>query len=216
MRPITRRRFLDLTAKATLGLGAARLLGLLALAAEETAPGIREIDAFVERHPRAGRSRSDAGHRGPQRSRSPSAPTAIPDVKTGAAVAPEDLFEIGSITKSVRRPLPLQLREEGKLDLEQPVREYLPWLRIESALRADHDPSPADPHVGAAQPARASSPSGCPLWTAHPPGEHFHYCNAGLRRSWVCCSTSLDGRPLCASSCAPASSSRWDGRQRSR
>ena len=54
------------------------------------------------------------------------------DMKAGIKVAPETLFEIGSISKSFVAMAVLQLAEEGKLDLQKPVINYLPWLKIES------------------------------------------------------------------------------------
>ena len=54
------------------------------------------------------------------------------DVKAGLKVAPQTLFEIGSISKSFVAIAILQLAEEGKLDLNKPVTNYLPWLKIES------------------------------------------------------------------------------------
>jgi CubicO group peptidase (beta-lactamase class C family) len=111
MHPITRRRFFDLTAKATLGLGAARVLGPFAVLADELAPGIREIDAFVERHIREmgapGLTLGLADRNGPIAVRT----YGHTDVKTGRPVSPDDLFEIGSITKSFVALCLLQLRE---------------------------------------------------------------------------------------------------------
>ena len=54
------------------------------------------------------------------------------DVKAGVKVAPETMFEIGSISKSFVAIAVLQLAEEGKLDLQKPVTNYLPWLKLES------------------------------------------------------------------------------------
>lgn len=54
------------------------------------------------------------------------------DVKAGIKVSPQTLFEIGSISKSFVAIAVLQLAEEGKLDLNKPVTDYLPWLKIES------------------------------------------------------------------------------------
>lgn len=54
------------------------------------------------------------------------------DLERGLNVKPEQLFHIGSISKSFTAIALLQLREEGKLDLHQPVVEYLPWLKIET------------------------------------------------------------------------------------
>lgn len=47
-------------------------------------------------------------------------------------LTPDLLFQIGSISKSFLAIVLLQLREEGKLDLQRPVLEYLPWLPVET------------------------------------------------------------------------------------
>src|SRR5215207_10316872 len=54
------------------------------------------------------------------------------DTKAGLKVAPETMFEIGSISKSFVGLVLLQLRDEGKLDLNRPIGGYLPWLKINS------------------------------------------------------------------------------------
>jgi CubicO group peptidase (beta-lactamase class C family) len=54
------------------------------------------------------------------------------DLKAGIKVQPETLFEIGSISKSFVAIAILQLADEGKLDLNKPVKEYLPWLKVDS------------------------------------------------------------------------------------
>ncbi|HEX5717125.1 MAG TPA: serine hydrolase domain-containing protein [Thermoanaerobaculia bacterium] len=192
MQPITRRRFFSLTARTAAGLGAARVLGPFGALADDPAPGIREIDAFVQRHIREmgapGLTLGLADRNGVIAVRT----YGHTDVKTGRPVAPEDLFEIGSITKSFTALALLQLREQGKLDLNRPIREYLPWLRIESA----HAPITAH-HLlthTSGLPNPLSLPS-MPLWTAHAPGEHFHYCNLGYEILGLLL-TSLDGRPL--------------------
>ena len=56
----------------------------------------------------------------------------LADLKTGAKVTPQTLFEIGSISKSFTAIAVLQVAEEGKLDLHKAVVDYLPWLKIES------------------------------------------------------------------------------------
>jgi D-alanyl-D-alanine carboxypeptidase len=195
MQPITRRRFFSLTARTAAGLGAARLLGPFGATpaiADETTPGVREIDAFVQRHIREmgapGLTLGLADRNGVIAVRT----YGHTDVKTGRPVAPDDLFEIGSITKSFTALSLLRLREEGKLDLNRPIREYLPWLRIESAY------APITAHHllthTSGLPNPLSLPS-MPLWTAHAPGEHFHYCNLGYEILGLLL-TSLDGRPL--------------------
>lgn len=191
MREISRRSFLGTAAV----LGAGRLLGAPGLAAAE-AGALASIDAFVNRHIRergapglvlglADRNGVVAartyGHR---------------DVKTGQPIGPDDLFEIGSITKSFIAISLLQLREEGKLDLDRPVREYLPWLKIESAyapIRVHHLLSHTSglPNALGLPP----DPENTRLWTGHAPGEHFRYCNLGYDLLGRLLET-LDGRKL--------------------
>jgi D-alanyl-D-alanine carboxypeptidase len=192
MQSITRRRFFSLTARTAAGLGAVRVLGPLSILADELAPGIREIDAFVERHIREmgapGLTLGLADRNGVIAVRT----HGYTDVKTGRPVAPDDLFEIGSITKSFVALCLLQLREQGKLDLDRPIREYLPWLRIESAY------APITVHHLLTHTSGLPNPlslPATPLWTAHAPGEHFHYCNAGYEILGYLLRT-LDGRPL--------------------
>src|ERR1700733_4514698 len=52
------------------------------------------------------------------------------DVDKRIAVNERHLFQIGSITKSFVALVLLQMRKEGKLDLQKPVLEYLPWLPV--------------------------------------------------------------------------------------
>jgi CubicO group peptidase (beta-lactamase class C family) len=114
-------------------------------------------------------------------------------------VTPDLLFEIGSITKSFVAIVLLQMREEGKLDLDRPVLEYLPWLPIETAygpITTHHLLShtsglpnalnlfPSDPHARLIQSSK--------------PGEHFHYCNAGFQALGYLIEK-LDGQPWQAS-----------------
>lgn len=193
MRTLSRRRFFSVTARTAAGLGAARLLGPFGLqAAEPAAPGIQEIDAFVQNHLRwwgaPGLTLGLADREGVIAVRT----YGHSDVKTGRPVEPAQLFEIGSITKSFVALCLLQLREEGKLDVDRPVREYLPWLQIESAY------APITAHHllthTSGLPNPLSLPS-IPLWTGHAPGERFHYCNLGYQILGMLLTT-LDQRPF--------------------
>lgn len=47
-----------------------------------------------------------------------------------AAMHPDTPMPIGSITKTVTAVAVLQLVEDGKIDLDAPVRTYLPWFRV--------------------------------------------------------------------------------------
>ena len=56
------------------------------------------------------------------------------DTKAHLRVVPETLFEIGSISKSFVALALLQLRDEGKIDFNRPILNYLPWLKIKSSF----------------------------------------------------------------------------------
>ncbi|MBO7936735.1 MULTISPECIES: serine hydrolase domain-containing protein [Streptomyces] len=55
---------------------------------------------------------------------------------TGMRATVDSLFQIGSITKVVTATLLMQLADEGKLDLDAPVRDVLPEYRIADAEAA--------------------------------------------------------------------------------
>ena len=90
----------------------------------------------------------------------------------------DELFQIGSITKSFLALVLLQLREEGKLDLHKPIVEYLPWFRIQSSfapitthhLLTHTSGLPGAPEVFPSDPAQRHL-------AAYAPGERFHYNN---------------------------------------
>lgn len=197
MEGVTRRGFLGWTAWTALGLGAGRVLGAPGLLAQEGAAGdasaaLRALDAFIERHRREmgipGLTLGLADRNGLIAAKT----YGHADIKTGLALTPQHLFEIGSITKSFVGLTLLQLKDEGKLDLNRPIREYLPWLRIESAY------APITTHHLLTHTSGLPNPlslPAIPLWTAHAPGEHFHYCNAGYNILGLLIET-LDKRPL--------------------
>ena len=117
------------------------------------------------------------------------------NVDLKAPVAPEHLFQIGSITKSFVAIIMMQLRDEGKVDLHRPVLEYLPWLPVVMSygpITAHHllTHSSGLPDAGS---LFQSGPA-----TQHvqgfAPGAHFHYCNLGFEILGQIIEK-LDGRP---------------------
>lgn len=52
------------------------------------------------------------------------------DVAGRVPVGPDDLFEVGSIGKTFTAVVILQLADEGRLALDDPVVRYLPWFRV--------------------------------------------------------------------------------------
>ena len=101
------------------------------------------------------------------------------DTKAKARVVPETMFEIGSVSKSFVGLVCLQLHDEGKLDFNKPVVEYLPWLKISSKFE------PITTHHLLSHTAGLP---GAPLLldalleelpAAYAPGKRFLYCNTG-------------------------------------
>ncbi len=61
----------------------------------------------------------------------------VASVETGLPVTPDTLFRIGSITKPLTATAVMRLVEAGKLDLDRPVRKYLPWLAFSDESAAE-------------------------------------------------------------------------------
>lgn len=118
------------------------------------------------------------------------------DLARSRQLKADELFQIGSITKSFLAIVLLQLREEGKLDLNKPVVEYLPWFRIQSSfapitthhLLTHTSGLPGAPEVFPSDPAQRHL-------AAYAPGEQFHYNNMAYSLLGYLAWT-LDGREL--------------------
>ena len=76
------------------------------------------------------------------------AASGILNLDTGVEATTDSLFQIGSITKVWTATLVMQLVEEGRVDLDAPVRRYLPGLprRRRGRVGGGDDPPPADAH----------------------------------------------------------------------
>jgi D-alanyl-D-alanine carboxypeptidase len=103
------------------------------------------------------------------------------DVDKRIAVNESHLFQIGSITKSFVALVLLQMRDEGKLDLQTPVLDYLPELPIDARF------GPITIHHLLTH--TSGLPDNLGVFLGDPdarlvqgfkPGEHFHYCNTGF------------------------------------
>ena len=200
MTPSTsRRQFLAAGTQAA-AIAAASRFFVAEVRAEGAEEGYREtfapLDAFVEQYLRAmnapGMTLVLADRDGVQRT----ATYGFSDREGRVAVGPEELFHIGSISKSFVAIALLQLWQEGRLDLHRPVAEYLPWFRVDSAfapitthhLLTHTSGLPSTPPVFLSDPAEKHR-------AAHAPGEHFHYCNMGYAALGHLLWT-LDGRPI--------------------
>lgn len=109
------------------------------------------------------------------------------DLSAGRAMDPSLMFEIGSIGKSFTNVALMQLHDEGRLDLHQPVSRYLPWFEVQS------DFGPITTHHLMTH--TAGLPSGTDIgthglyeaWalrhsrTGSAPGEVFRYSNVGYK-----------------------------------
>jgi D-alanyl-D-alanine carboxypeptidase len=109
------------------------------------------------------------------------------NLDAGMPVTRETYFQHGSIGKTFTAVLLLQLREEGLVDLDEPVTRYLPWFEV----RSEHGPITIH-HLlthtsGLIMGADMTSDSRYDVWAlretevAVPPGERYLYSNVGYR-----------------------------------
>ena len=111
----------------------------------------------------------------------------LADLAARTPVTGETYFELGSIGKTFTAITALQLREEGRLDLDEPLTRYLPWFEV----RSEHAPitirhlltHTSGLMVGADQ----SSSSRYDVWALREtevgfePGSRYLYSNVGYR-----------------------------------
>lgn len=111
----------------------------------------------------------------------------VADALAGTPLTSAHLLEWGSIGKSFTAAVLLQLREEGRVDLDAPVTDYLPWF----ALRSRYAPI-ALHHLlthtaGLSSGTEYTTDPRFEVWaarelhTAHAPGERHHYSNLGYK-----------------------------------
>ena len=103
------------------------------------------------------------------------------DIGTRTPVTPDDQFQIGSITKSFVGLALLQLVEEGRVSVHDPIDRHLPGLRFESPDAPitihhllTHSAALPDGPLFPGDPSFRHRPAG-------PLGRDFHYCNMGWR-----------------------------------
>lgn len=177
----SRRKFLSGTAKSAVAVTLLRSLTPANTLVQSAAvqPVFARLDEYIARHMREtgapGMTLALANRDGLIRAST----YGYADTKTGMRVAPETMFEIGSISKSFVGLMLLQLRDEGKLDFNKPIVEYLPWVKINSkfeAITTHHVLS----HTGGlpGEPLLLDALLG-ELWTAYEPGKRFLYSNTG-------------------------------------
>lgn len=109
------------------------------------------------------------------------------DAASRRPVTPETLFQIGSISKSFTAVALLQLREEGKLNFNEPLTKYWPWFSISTG----HPPFTVHhllTHTAGLPRDRDDIPSSWfSVWalrervTGAAPGVHWAYSNVGYQ-----------------------------------
>jgi CubicO group peptidase (beta-lactamase class C family) len=115
------------------------------------------------------------------------------NLNTGYPTRPDTLFQIGSISKVFTATLAMRLVEEGKLNLDTPVAEYLPDLELaDPAAREVITTRQLLTHTsglegdifedyGVGDDALALYVANAASWKQEtPPGEQWSYCNSGF------------------------------------
>jgi len=197
---ISRRAFVRASAQSVaLASAGAYCVSELALGSESAnsyQPVFGALDHFIEQYLREmnapGLTFAMADRTGVQRVAS----YGFSDAETKAAVNTSQLFQIGSISKSFLAVCLLQLHDEGKLDLQRPITEYLPWFHVESSFApiTTHHLLTHTAGIEGNAPVFLSDPA-AKHRAANPPGQYFHYCNTGYALLGHLLET-LDGKPL--------------------
>lgn len=122
------------------------------------------------------------------------------DLAAGKPIEPGLMFEIGSIGKSFTNVALMQLRDEGRLDLQASVSHYLPWFEVQSEY-APITTHHLMTHTSGLVSGTDIGPHGLyESWalrdsrTATPPGDHFRYSNVGYKTLGFLLEE-VDGRP---------------------
>jgi CubicO group peptidase (beta-lactamase class C family) len=193
---LNRRELLALGMLAALPVG---MISEIAHAAPDSNPNaMRTLDRFIAGYCAAmnapGLTLGLANADGPIRTAS----YGYVDLAAKTPVLTSHLFEIGSITKSFVGLTVLQLRDEGKVDLQAPIRKYLPWLAMETTygeilvhhLLTHSSGMPDDAPLIPVSPERRPR-------QALKPGAEFHYSNWGYDALGRLIEA-IDGRPWAA------------------
>ena len=193
---INRRAFLGLAAGTALTTASPRLWGLDAIPMPAAQGATQaKLDAFTAGYMKAMNAPGMTQALTDSKTTIRTAGYGFANVELKTPVAVEQLFQIGSITKSFVALIMLQLRDEGKVDFNRPVLEYLPWLPVSmpyGPITAHHLLT----HTSGLPDATGifQSDPGARHVQGFAPGEHFHYCNLGFAILGEMIEK-LDGRP---------------------
>lgn len=115
----------------------------------------------------------------------------VANVETGVSMTAETLLHIGSITKILNATLVMQLVDEGRVELDNPITDYLHDLgsttyekdRITVRMLLNHssgiDGEMLPDHGHDQETIKAAIARFAELPQLFPPGTEFSYCNAG-------------------------------------
>ena len=169
---ITRRGF----TRGAVGLALGSQLGAAAFAQPraDLAPALAAIRAYAEAHLRYfGLPGMTLGLTTPD-GFSTTLEFGYANAEARTPITPDTLFQIGSISKVMTASLLHQFAAEGRFKLNDRMSDLLPALPLPpgNAIRVQHMLD----HV-AGLPGDAPLWTEGGLWTAYPPGAHWHYCN---------------------------------------
>jgi CubicO group peptidase (beta-lactamase class C family) len=116
----------------------------------------------------------------------------IANIETGAPVAPETLFQVGSISKVFTATLLMTLVDEGRIDIEAPIVRYVPELSLSDPAARENITvrhllthmsgfygDRFDPHGEGDDALERAIAALADLPQQTAPGEMWTYCNAG-------------------------------------
>ncbi len=124
----------------------------------------------------------------------------LANVDAGTPVAPDHRFQIGSISKGFTALAVLQQVEEGWLDLDAPITEYLPWFEVRSAFAPIAVHHLLSHTAGLVAGTDFTGDAAAEVWslreteTGFAPGERFLYSNVGYKALGLALET-VTGRP---------------------
>lgn len=122
------------------------------------------------------------------------------DAVSRRALAPDALFQIGSVSKSFTCIALLQLAERGEVDLHQPLKRYLPWFSVRSRYQDITLHHLMTHTAGIILGSDATPTAWTEVWdlreeeAACEPGTRFHYSNSGYKALGLVLET-LCGKP---------------------
>jgi len=111
----------------------------------------------------------------------------LSSVQSASPVTPETLFQIGSVSKSFTSIVLMQLMEEGRLTVEDPVVKHVSWFDIRpspDAITLHHLMTHTSGMVTGSDDTLSARSE---VWTLRetelsaPPGTHYHYSNSGYK-----------------------------------